>query len=265
MPHTPVFPELAQRGIGGIQSRYNAVRERLDAARPDVLLFWACDHLNSFFLDNLPTFAVVTAPSVRGPNDDVPGVAVREIPVDDRLATYLLEELIGHGYDLARSSEIMVDHALVVPLLLVNHRRLPIVPLFINGMVPPLPSARRCLEIGRSVADAVRALPGNMRVAVLASGAFSLEVAGPRVDAERMWSVPCPEWAAQVAERLERGAYEEITGDATTSAIAEAGTVGGELLAWIAMMGAASGTGGFHVDYQTGEGHAFAVWTASGV
>jgi hypothetical protein len=73
-----------------------------------------------------------------------------------------------------------------------------VLPVFVNGLVPPLPRAARCAALGRTVAAAVRAAPGDRRVALLASGSFSLEVGGPHLDQGRIFGVPDPGWAARV-------------------------------------------------------------------
>jgi protocatechuate 4,5-dioxygenase beta chain len=82
--------------------------------------------------------------------------------------------------------------------------RRPIVPLFVNGLAPPLPLARRCYALGEMLRRALEGWPSDARVAILASGSFSLEIAGPRSDADKPYGVPDQAWVAQVVGLLPR-------------------------------------------------------------
>ncbi|MGE3935118.1 MAG: hypothetical protein AB7F67_17790, partial [Rhodospirillaceae bacterium] len=46
---------------------FGELRAMLARAKPDVLVCVANDHLDNFFFDNLPTFAVGTGPVAEGP------------------------------------------------------------------------------------------------------------------------------------------------------------------------------------------------------
>ena len=64
-----------------------------------------------------------------------------------------------------------VDHSVTVPLhFLTPEMNIPVVPFFISGHVPPLPSAQRCYALGQAVGRAIEAWPGNQRVVVMGSG-----------------------------------------------------------------------------------------------
>lgn len=263
VPHTPVFPALAGRPEGAdVLARYTAVADLLRAARPDALCVFTCDHVNAFFLDNWPTFAVVAADSVLCPVDDVPQVPAREVPVHTALAARVHEHLVLREFDPSLVMGAGADHGVAVPLHFLDPGRvLPILPLHINGMVAPFPSARRCLAFGRVVAEAATTWDEDVRVAVVASGSFSLEVGGPRVPPGSGYGVPSADWAARVAGLLRAGDPQTLVREATADTLADAGTVAGELLSWIAAVGAADGLALAHLDHREGEGHAFAAWT----
>ena len=58
--------------------------------------------------------------------------------------------------------EFDVDHATMVPLhFLTPHMKIPIVPIFINGLAPPLPGAKRCYALGETVRAAIEDWPQN--------------------------------------------------------------------------------------------------------
>jgi hypothetical protein len=72
----------------------------------------------------------------------------------------------------------------------------------------------------------------------MGSGSFSLEVAGPRMAPGRTDGVPDPDWALRVIKYLEEQQIEKLISEATPHQLLKAGNVGGELLNWIAMLGA---------------------------
>lgn len=75
VPHTPLFPmQVAREGPDSPTGKLFAeVRRHLEGLEPEVLVVFDSDHLNTFFLYNLPTFAVGVAESTWGPNDATPG------------------------------------------------------------------------------------------------------------------------------------------------------------------------------------------------
>jgi len=78
VPHTPVFPFFVKRDGPDCETAklFAAQKEQLAAARPDVIVMFDTDHLNTFFLDNLPIFAVGVDKAFTGPNDEP-----REMPI----------------------------------------------------------------------------------------------------------------------------------------------------------------------------------------
>jgi hypothetical protein len=264
VPHVPVFPSMAGAGNADVRARYAAVQRVLERADPSLMVVIANDHLNAFFLDCLPTFAIDLGESTRGPVDLVPGIPIAPISTDPAAAASLGASLVSDGYDLAHCREVTVDHSVVVPLHFLNPAGVPAVILFVNAFVPPMPAASRCHRLGTALGAAIEALPGNRRVGVIASGSFSQEVGGWRVDEGRSWSVPRPDWASQVSDALTAGDVKAVIAEATPDMLADAGSVAGELLSWIAMAGAIGLQDGDlegRVDHRPGEAFAFASWT----
>ena len=82
VPHTPVFPFFVKRDGPDCETAklFAAQQEQLAAVRPDVIVMFDTDHLNTFFLDNLPIFAVGVDRSFSGPNDEPREMPVYKIP-----------------------------------------------------------------------------------------------------------------------------------------------------------------------------------------
>ena len=68
VPHTPFYPSLVEREGPGCETArfFAAVTQELEAMRPDLIVMYDTDHLNTFFLDNLPVFALGVTESFGG-------------------------------------------------------------------------------------------------------------------------------------------------------------------------------------------------------
>ena len=153
---------------------------------------------------------------------------------------------------------------MVVPLhFMTPSMHVPVIPVFVSGHVPPLPSARRCYELGRTIERALSSWPERLRVVIVGSGSFSLEVFGPRIAPGKSDGVPDPAWARRVCGLIEQGSTETLIGEATQDQLLRAGNVGGELLDWIAMLGAVGARRPKFLTPQMEQGHAYAAWNWS--
>ena len=81
----------------------------------------------------------------------------------------------------------------------------------------------------------------------MGSGSFSLEVGGPRMAPGRSDGVPDPAWAARVITLLENQKIEQLIAESTQHQMLKAGNVGGEILNWIAMLGAIGNLSLIHI------------------
>jgi hypothetical protein len=262
VPHTPVFPaRIADGGSQGldIARRYAAIAEVLVRSDVDAVVLLTSDHVNAFFLDAWPTFAIFAGDSMTGPVDEVPTIGAHRLESAPELGRHLYRRLLESGFDPAVKLGGPVDHGVIVPVHLLKARHLPIVPIFVNGVIQPLPDARRCLRFGQALRIAVEEVPGR-RIAVVASGSFSLEVGGPRIDPNLFYGVPDPDWAAEVVGHLRAGDVGRLVERATPDRMAAAGTVAGELLPWIVMAQLGHGLRPVIADHRRGEGHAFMAW-----
>ena len=263
VPHTPVFPFFVKRDGPDCETArlFSAQKAQLAEVRPDVIVMFDTDHLNTFFLDNLPIFAIGVDRTFKGPNDEPRDMPIYTVPSACDLAQHIRARAIEAGFDLALVQRFSVDHSIAVPLhFLTPGMDIPVIPIFISAHVPPLPSARRCFELGRAVARAIESWPASLRVAVMGSGSFSLEVAGPRMAPGRTDGVPDPDWAWRVIRLMEAQETQTLIDEATPRQLLKAGNVGGELLDWIAMLGAIGSRKPTYIAPQMQNGHAYGVW-----
>jgi len=263
VPHTPIFAQLVDRE--GPESEtgklFAVMRRELVSAGPNVIIIFDTDHLNTFFLDNLPMLAVGVAATFRGPNDEPPALPRRVVPSHPALADHIRRCGILDGFDLALVQEFEVDHSIMIPLhFLTPAMDIPVIPIFLNGHVEPLPPAQRALAFGRSVRAAIDSFEGGQRVAVIGSGSFSLEVYGPRIAPGMNFGVPDPEWAKKVHAYLRDGDIAALVAETSAERLASAGNVAGELLNWIAMIGVAGNRPATWICLQERFGHAYGIW-----
>jgi aromatic ring-opening dioxygenase catalytic subunit (LigB family) len=262
VPHAPSFPgEVAKDPTCKTGQLFSEVAKHLDAVKPDVIAFFDSDHFNTFFLNNWPTFSIGVADETVGPNDDTPAMPRYKLPINEDLAEHVRRCGIESAFDFSFTQEFEVDHSILVPLhFLTPSMNIPIVPLFINGLVPPLPAARRCFALGEMVRAAIASWPKDMRVAVMASGSFSLEVGGPRMHAGKHFGVPDPDWVLRLCRHLEKGEINQILEASTSNQLAKAGNIGGELLNWIALLGTIDSRIPVFIEAQADLGNGYAAW-----
>jgi protocatechuate 4,5-dioxygenase beta chain len=261
-PHLPLWVADGAPAAAEIERMYGGVAEHLRLVRPDVLVFFTADHYNIFFEECVPIFSIGVAESAAGASD-YPELRRRLVPIAADLARHVHVHTVRAGFDVGMSQEFEFDHTMIAPLhFLVPEDAVPVVPVFVNALIPPLPSAQRCLDLGRAIADAVRGAPQDVRVAAVASGSFSLEIGGPRISADSHTGAPAPEWVDRVMALLRAGDVDALAEEATEERLAGAGNDGGELLEWIAMLGMIEAAPPAFLDLQPAFGHAYGPWPA---
>jgi len=215
---------------------FGPARDWIGREKPDVAIVFYNDHGLNFFLDKMPTFAVGAAPEYR--NDDE-GWGIPTLPPfkgAPDLSWAIINHLVEREFDIVTCQEMLVDHAFTLPIKLFwPEGGGPLtVPVCINTVQFPLPSARRCVGLGRAVGEAVAAWDGDKKVVMIGSGGLSHQLDGQRAgfinkpfDLKFMQSmVDEPEWAAQYS-------IHEL--------VEKTGTQGIELLNWLAARAAAPG------------------------
>jgi protocatechuate 4,5-dioxygenase beta chain len=240
---------------------FKRVRVELEAASADLILMFTADHFISFFFDNMPTFCIGAFEHADGPHELSRMMQQYRVHGAPEFASSLLKFGIDNSFDLASCEEAKLDHATVVPLhFLTPDMKTPIVPVYIKALIAPLPRADRCLALGRMIRTFIDQRPEAERVAVIASGSFSLEVGGPRMGFVNR------EWHDLVVDLLRSNDIDGLVKKATAENMQGAGNTGGELLLWIALMGA---LGDCKLKFLEPDGsppdaprdiHAYAVW-----
>src|SRR2546422_1046002 len=194
---TPAVSKPEQRDR--LYAGFHELRRRLAAARPDLIVMFVNDHLQNFAYNNLPAFCVGLAASYAAPSEGgakLMRIAPRKIRGNPEWAMALLEAGLAAGIDFAYSYEIESWDELSVPLhFLMPDGDVPIVTVYTNCGAPPLPTPRRCREVGAFVGEFIRSRPARERIALVGTGGLSHWGGTPgtgRVHPDRDQSGPDP-------------------------------------------------------------------------
>jgi len=245
--HVPAIGRAIARDLQGdpyfkpFFDGFPPVHAWLDRVKPDVAVVLYNDHGLNFFLDKMPTFAVGAASEYRNADEGwgIPVVPPFRGELD--LSWHLIESLIGEDFDLTTCQEMLVDHAFTLPMVLLWPGRaawpVTTVPVCINTVQFPLPSARRCWQLGQSIGRAIQSWDTDKRVVVVGTGGLSHQLDGERAgfinkdfDLKFMDSlVDDPTWATRYS---------------ITDLVELTGTQGVELLMWLATRGTLSANSG---------------------
>ena len=209
---------------------YDELQRRLLALEPDTLVVVYDDHLDNFFLESLPTYAIGCAAGY-GVADE--GYGRKDLPPvggHEALSWHLATSLIEAGFDLTVCQELLFDHGVLVPLPLVGGRDKRIVPIVVNTVQPPMPTARRCWQLGRALGEALRAYPGDERIVVCGTGGLAHQLGG------RKMSWIASDFDRQFLSHLAYGPRSKVA-DYTNDEIMAAGNGTNEIRNWIVAAG----------------------------
>ncbi|HUH40742.1 MAG TPA: class III extradiol dioxygenase family protein [Castellaniella sp.] len=217
---------------------YVPVREWLAELKPDVAIMVYNDHGADFFFKQYPTFAVGCADQYAIADE---GMGVRPLPPirgDFEFSRHLCESLVYNEFDLTMCQEMSVEHGFLVPMhLCFDHTpdwTVAAVPLAVNVLLHPLPTARRCLKLGQAIRQAVESDPRDLRVVILGTGGMSHQLQGKRFGRMNR------DFDQDFLDRIEHD--PESLANMSHQALMElAGAEGIELIMWLVMRGALSG------------------------
>jgi protocatechuate 4,5-dioxygenase beta chain len=222
-----------QRVFGG----YEFSKQWLRANRPDVIFLVYNDHATAFSLDLIPTFAIGTAAQYQ-PADE--GWGPRPVPVvkgHPELASHIAQSVIQDDFDLTIVNRMDVDHGLTVPLSLMCGQPAewpcPVIPFAVNVVQYPVPSGRRCFNLGRAIRKAVESFDEPLNVQVWGTGGMSHQLQGPRA------GLINAEWDKRFLDRL-IAEPEQLAQVPHIEYVREAGSEGIELVMWLIARGAMS-------------------------
>ncbi len=224
---------------------YDFSRQWLKNNRPDVVFLVYNDHATAFSLDMIPTFAIGTADRFE-PADE--GWGPRPVPTvigHPELASHIAHSVIQQDFDLTIVNRMDVDHGLTVPLSLMcgqppaDDFRWPfqVIPFPVNVVQYPVPSGRRCFNLGKAIRKAVESYDEDLNVQIWGTGGMSHQLQGPR--------------AGLINREFDNAFLDKLIADPAAVAaiphidyVREAGSEGIELVMWLVARGAMADVAG---------------------
>jgi aromatic ring-opening dioxygenase catalytic subunit (LigB family) len=216
---------------------FAALRKVLLDARPDILIVIADEHFLTFFLDNMPTFCIGLGDRWEAWGEGgLPAYVAKGHP---DLAKAILRDAIRVGFDLSSAVRMKLDHGFFGALhWILPEMNIPLVPIFQNCQVSPLPTLRRCYALGQAIRRGVEERPDGERVAILGTGGLShwLGMKGMGRVNEK--------FDRAFLECLEEGDVSPFLDYNEERVEREAGNGGQEIRNWVTMLGAVEGRRG---------------------
>jgi protocatechuate 4,5-dioxygenase beta chain len=220
---------------------YEFSKQWMKDNQPDVVFLVYNDHATAFSLDIIPTFAIGTAAEYT-PADE--GWGPRPVPRvigHPALAAHIAQSVIQQDFDLTIVNKMDVDHGLTVPLSLMcgqpEQWPCPVIPFAVNVVQYPVPSGRRCYNLGQAIRKAVESFDDDIHVHIWGTGGMSHQLQGPR--------------AGLINKTFDNAFLDKLISDPEAAAsiphidyVREAGSEGIELVMWLIARGAMADVAG---------------------
>ncbi len=218
---------------------YEFSRQWLRENTPDVILLVYNDHATAFSLDVIPTFALGTAAEYQPADEGWGPRPVPRVAGHPELASHIAQSVIQQDFDLTIVNKMDVDHGLTVPLSLMCGEKdpkkdawpCPVIPLAVNVVQYPVPSGRRCLNLGRAIRKAVESYDEDLKVQIWGTGGMSHQLQGARAGLiNQAWDKRFLDLLIENPVGLSEVPHIEY--------VREAGSEGIELVMWLIARGA---------------------------
>lgn len=205
--------------------------------KPDVLVFLYNDHLNAFFYDLYPTFAIGVSPEHDVADEGAGRRPLPMLPGHTAFATHIAEQVIADEFDLAVFHDRPLDHGVFspLPLLWPHEGGWPgaVVPIMVNVVQYPLPTAMRCFKLGQALRRAIHSYPEDISVAIVGTGGLSHQIHGERTGHNDT------DWDMRFLDLIERDPME-LARMRHVDYVRLGGAESAEVIMWLTMRGALS-------------------------
>jgi len=242
--HVPAIGVAMDQGItdqpywAPVFEGFEASREWMRKAHPDVIFLVYNDHFTAFDASFIPHFALGSSPEFH-PADE--GWGPRPVPVvknHQKLASHIAQSLILDEFDITIMNAMEVDHGLTVPLSMMYGERGPdeewpalVIPLAVNVVQYPAPTGNRCYNLGKAVRRAIESYEEDLNIVIFGTGGMSHQLQYKRAGLiNREWDTRFLNRLTSDPVGLSRTPHVEY--------LREAGSEGVEMVMWHVMRGA---------------------------
>lgn len=231
-----------QERVARVFAAFRSLGLSLRSAQPDVIVTIATDHFLTFDYAALPVFAIGTGDRFAGWGEfGVPQRVYAGVPdFGEAVHAAMVEE----SFDVVSAREMRLDHSFSCPLqLLMEGWDAPVLPVYVNCTVEPLPSLRRCWEFGAALGRTFRR-SAVRRIALLGTGGLSHWVGMPQTGTINS------EFDRRFLELFSAGRFAELIRWSSYDVSRTAGNGAAEIRNWIIAAAAADATGARVIAYE---------------
>ena len=159
--------------------------------------------------------------------------ALPDLPGDPDFAWHLARSLVADEFDPTICQEMALDHGVLsfLPLLTNVPWTIPVVPLAVNVIQHPIPTARRLFRLGEALRRAIETYPLQKRIVVFGTGGLTHQLHGAGYGRHN------EAWDNTFMDQLERDPAG-LTELSIQTYMERGGTEGVEMIMWLAMRGA---------------------------
>ncbi len=159
-----------------IRDAHGKIRKKIIEAKADAIVLIGDDQAENFTADNMPQLLVYTGGDYLA--DDWDRKHTATTANHPEIARALVEGCVEEGFDVGWSAAFkdgkLISHAHTEPILyLVRESGIPVVPVFVNAVHPPAPSAARCYAFGQAIRRVIERDLAGRRIVLCASGGLS--------------------------------------------------------------------------------------------
>lgn len=204
----------------------------------DCLFMIFNDHITSFFFDHYSAFSLGFDETYQTADE---GGGPRDFPAANghpAFAQHIGHALVADEFDMSFFQKKPLDHGFFSPLSMIAKDDSigwegTVVPLQVGVLQLPIPNAKRCYKLGKSLRKAIESFPEDLNVAIVATGGLSHQVHGERCGFVN------EEWDNKFLDLLEKNP-EKLTEMRLAEYAERGGMEGAEVIMWLIMRGALS-------------------------
>lgn len=158
------------------------VKDWLKEVAPDQIVVVYNDHLNHFTFDAYPTLAIGVADSFTQADEGWGPRPFPDLAGDTDFGWHVTEKLVRGGFDMTVCQELSVDHGVYswLPYVFDPPWPAPILPIAVNMVRHPIPTAERLAALGSKLREAISSYGKDQRILVIATGGMSHQISGTR-------------------------------------------------------------------------------------
>jgi gallate dioxygenase len=213
------------------------IKKWLQDKSPDALFVISNDHVTSFFFDHYSAFTLGIGNQYSVADEGGGQRHVPPIPGHSELAIHIGKSLMSDEFDMSFFQNKTLDHGTFSPMSMFANEDgswpAPIIPLQVGVLQFPIPSAKRCFNLGLALRKAIESYPQDLKVVIVATGGLSHQVHGERSGFNNtQWDLEFLDLLEKDPQQLNKMTHAEYA--------TKGGFEGSEIIMWLIMRGALS-------------------------